>query len=216
MRYGTRMTKRFLLALALAVAACGQGSADQADAAQRGPRPAHVEQAIFAGGCFWSAETDIEHVPGVVEAISGYTGGRVANPTYEQVSEGGTGHVEAVLVTFDPARISYGQLVRRFLRTIDPTDPEGQFCDRGSNYRTAIFVKNPAQEREAQAARAEANRILHGRVVTPIRHSGIFYRAEAYHQDYARRNPVAYGMYRRGCGRDARLREVWGAEAATH
>jgi peptide-methionine (S)-S-oxide reductase len=216
MRYGARMTTRFFLALALAAAACGQGSVDQADAAQRTPRPAHVERAIFAGGCFWSAETDIEHVPGVVEAVSGFTGGTVANPSYEQVSEGGTGHVEAVLVTFDSARISYGQLVRRFFRTIDPTDPEGQFCDRGSNYRTAIFVMNPAQEREAQAARAEANRILHGRVVTPIRHSGPFYRAEAYHQDYARRNPAAYGAYRRGCGRDARLREVWGAEAATH
>ena len=210
------MTKRLLLALALAGAACGQGSADQADAAQRAPRPAHVERAIFAGGCFWSAETDIEHVPGVIEAVSGYTGGRTINPSYEQVSGGGTGHVEAVLVTFDPARISYGQLVRRFLRTIDPTDAGGQFCDRGDNYRTAVFVMNPAQEREAQAARAEADRILHGRVVTPIRRSGPFYRAETYHQDYARRNAVSYGLYRRGCGRDARLREVWGSEAATH
>ena len=216
MRYEQAMHRRFFLALALAAAACGQGSVDQADAAQRGPRPAHVERAIFAGGCFWSAETDIEHVPGVLDAVSGFTGGTVPHPSYEQVSAGGTGHVEAVLVTFDPARISYGQLVRRFFRTIDPTDAGGQFCDRGDNYRTAIFVMNPAQEREAQAARAEANRILHGRVVTPIRHSGPFYPAEAYHQDYARRNPIAYGIYRRGCGRDARLREVWGAEAATH
>jgi peptide-methionine (S)-S-oxide reductase len=210
------MTKRFFLALAFAAAACGQGGADQADAAQRTPRPAHVERAIFAGGCFWSAESDIEHVPGVVEAVSGFTGGRAANPSYAQVSGGGTGHVEAVLVTFDPARISYGQLVRRFLRTIDPTDPEGQFCDRGANYRTAIFVLNPAQQREAEAARAEANRILHGRVVTPVRPASRFYPAEPAHQDYARRNPVAYGMYRRGCGRDARLREVWGSEAAAH
>jgi peptide-methionine (S)-S-oxide reductase len=210
------MTKRFFLALALAAAACGQSATDQADAAQRTPRPAHVERAIFAGGCFWSAESDIEHVPGVIEAVSGYTGGRVANPSYDQVSAGGTGHVEAVLVTFDPARISYGQLVRRFFRTIDPTDPEGQFCDRGANYRTAIFVLNPAQLREAEAARAEANRILHGRVVTPVRQSSHFYPAEAYHQDYARRNPVAYGIYRRGCGRDARLRAVWGSEAAAH
>jgi peptide-methionine (S)-S-oxide reductase len=216
MRYGPRMTKRVLMVLALAAAACGQGSVDQADAAQRAPRPAHVERALFAGGCFWSAETDIEHVPGVVEAVSGYTGGNVANPSYNQVSGGGTGHVEAVLVTFDPARISYGQLVRRFLRTIDPTDAGGQFCDRGDNYRTAIFAMNPAQMREAEVARAEANRILHGRVVTPVRPSGRFYPAEAYHQDYARRNPVAYTMYRRGCGRDARLRQVWGAEAATH
>ena len=210
------MTKRFFFALALAAAACGQSSADRADAARAAPRPAYVERAIFAGGCFWSAETDIEHVPGVIEAVSGYTGGTVPNPSYEQVSAGGTGHVEAVLVSFDPARISYGQLVRRFFRTIDPTDAGGQFCDRGDNYRTAVFAMNPAQEREAGAARAEANRILQGRVVTPIRRSGPFYRAEAYHQDYARRNPVAYGMYRRGCGRDARLREVWGAEAATH
>jgi peptide-methionine (S)-S-oxide reductase len=210
------MKKKVLLLIALAAAACGQSAADQADAAQHTPRPAHVERAIFAGGCFWSAESDIEHVPGVVEAVSGFTGGRVANPGYEQVSGGGTGHVEAVLVTFDPARISYGQLVRRFFRTIDPTDPEGQFCDRGANYRTAVFAMNPAQEREAQAARAEANRILHGRVVTPIRPSGRFYPAEAYHQDYARRNPVAYGLYRRGCGRDARLREVWGSEAVAH
>jgi peptide-methionine (S)-S-oxide reductase len=210
------MKKKLLLLVALAAAACGQSAADQADAAQRAPRPSHVERAIFAGGCFWSAETDIEHVPGVIEAVSGFTGGTVANPSYDRVSAGGTGHVEAVLVTFDPARISYGQLVRRFLRTIDPTDPEGQFCDRGANYRTAIFVMNPGQQREAEAARAEANRILHGRVVTPVRHSAPFYPAEAYHQDYARRNPVAYGMYRRGCGRDARLRQVWGAEAATH
>jgi peptide-methionine (S)-S-oxide reductase len=210
------MTKKFFLALAIAAAACGQGSADQADAAQQAPRAAHTERAIFAGGCFWSAETDIEHVPGVISAESGFTGGTARNPNYEQVSAGGTGHVEAVLVTFDPARISYGQLVRRFLRTIDPTDPDGQFCDRGASYRTAIFAMNPAQEREAQAARAEANRILHGRVVTPVRRSGPFYRAETYHQDYARLHPVAYGMYRRGCGRDARLRAVWGAEAATH
>ena len=210
------MTKRFFLALAFAAAACGQGATDQADAAQGVPRPAHVERAIFAGGCFWSAETDIEHVPGVIQAVSGFTGGSVANPSYERVSGGGTGHVEAVLVTFDPARISYGQLVRRFLRTIDPTDAEGQFCDRGPSYRTAIFAMNPAQEREAQAARAEANRILHGRVVTPVRRSGPFYQAETYHQDYARLHPAAYGAYRRGCGRDARLREVWGAEAAAH
>ena len=202
--------KAFLAALLLA--ACSQSAPDAAAAPGR-PRPAHVEVAIFAGGCFWSAETDIEHVPGVVEAVSGYTGGTVPNPSYEQVSGGGTGHVEAVLVTFDPARISYGQLVRRFFRTIDPTDAGGQFCDRGDNYRTMVFAMNPAQERDA---RAEANRILHGRVVTPVRRSGPFYRAETYHQDYARLHPAAYGAYRRGCGRDARLREVWGAEAATH
>jgi peptide-methionine (S)-S-oxide reductase len=204
------MSNRFLL-LALLLAACGQSSAEQPR-----PRPAHVETAIFAGGCFWSAERDIEAVPGVIEAVSGYTGGRVANPTYEAVTTGRTGHVEAIRVTFDPARIGYGQLVRRFLRTIDPTDPSGQFCDQGPNYHTAIFVAGAAQRRAAEAAVAEANRVLRGRVVTPVRAAAPFYPAEAYHQDYARRNPVSYGLYRRGCGKDARLRAVWGAEAAAH
>ena len=208
------MKIRIFLLAAFAAAACGQSSADQAEA-QR-PRPAHVENAVFAGGCFWSAENDIEHVRGVIEAVSGYSGGRIANPTYAQVTTGRTGHLEAVRVTFDPARISYGQLVARFLRTIDPTDPEGQFCDRGPNYRTAIFVANPAQRRAAEAARAEANRILRGRVVTPVLAAAPFYPAEAYHQDYARRNSLSYGLYRRGCGKDARLRAVWGAGAATH
>lgn len=203
--------KQLLILFALAAAACSQS-----DAAPRAPRPAHAETAIFAGGCFWSAESDIEHVPGVVEAVSGFTGGRLANPTYDQVSEGGTGHLEAVQVTFDPARISYGQLVRRFFRTIDPTDPNGQFCDQGPNYRTAIFVANPAQRAAAEAARDEANRILHGRVVTPVLAAQRFWPAEAYHQNYAERNPVSYGLYRRGCGRDARLREVWGDQAVTH
>jgi peptide-methionine (S)-S-oxide reductase len=207
------MAKRLILA-ALLLAACGQSSGDSAEA-QR-PRPAHTETALFAGGCFWSAESDIEHVPGVIEAVSGFAGGRVANPTYEQVVRGGTGHLEAVRVTFDPARISYGQLVARFLRTIDPTDAGGQFCDRGANYRTAIFVANPAQRRAAEAARAEANRILNGRVVTPLLAAAPFYPAEAYHQDYARRNSLSYGLYRRGCGKDARLRAVWGDQAAAH
>jgi peptide-methionine (S)-S-oxide reductase len=205
------MTRRIFLALALAAAACGQSSAEQAR-----PRPAHVETAIFAGGCFWSAESDIEHVPGVVGAVSGFTGGHVPHPSYELVTTGMTGHLEAVRVTYDPARISYAQLVRRFLRTIDPTDPNGQFCDQGPNYHTAIFVRDPAQRAAAEAAVAEANRILHGRVVTPVRAAAPFYPAEAYHQDYARRNSISYGLYRRGCGRDARLRAVWGAEAAAH
>jgi len=209
------MTKRFLLA-ALLLAACGQSSGGSADAAQRPPRPANAQTALFAGGCFWSAERDIEAVPGVVEAVSGFAGGRVANPSYEQVVRGGTGHVEAVRVTFDPARISYRELARRFLRTIDPTDRGGQFCDRGENYRTAIFALNAAQRRDAEAARAEANRILRGRVVTPVRGAARFYPAEAYHQDYARRNPAAYGRYRRGCGKDARIRAIWGAQGAAH
>jgi peptide-methionine (S)-S-oxide reductase len=208
------MARRILLA-ALLLAACGQSSADSADAAPA-RRPAYAQTALFAGGCFWSAERDIEAVPGVIGAVSGFAGGRVANPSYDEVVRGGTGHVEAVQVTFDPARISYGQLARRFLRTIDPTDAGGQFCDRGENYHTAIFALNPAQRREAEAARAEANGILRGRVTTPVRGPAAFYPAEAYHQDYARRNPDHYNAYRRGCGKDARLRAVWGAQAATH
>lgn len=208
------MTSRFLLA-ALLLAACGQSSADSAGASQV-PRPANARSALFAGGCFWSAERDMEAVPGVISAVSGYAGGRVANPTYAQVTSGRTGHLEAVEVTYDPARISYGRLVRRFLRTIDPTDPDGQFCDQGDNYRTAIFALDAAQARDAGAAVAEASRILRGRVVTPVRAAARFWPAEADHQDYARRNPVHYNLYRRGCGKDARLRAVWGAEAAAH
>lgn len=206
------MTRRFLLA-ALLLAACGQSGAETAGAA---PAPRNARVALFAGGCFWSAERDIEAVPGVISAVSGYAGGRVANPSYEQVTSGRTGHVEAIQVRFDPARITYRDLARRFLRTIDPTDAGGQFCDQGDNYRTAIFALDPAQRRDAEAARAEANRALRGRVVTPVRGPAPFYAAEAYHQDYARRNPVQYGLYRRGCGKDARLRAVWGAQAAAH
>jgi peptide-methionine (S)-S-oxide reductase len=210
------MIRKLMLAM-LFLASCGQGSTDSADAAQRRtPRPANAQTALFAGGCFWSAERDIEAVPGVVEAVSGFAGGTVANPGYMQVVRGGTGHLEAVQVTFDPARISYAGLVRRFLRNIDPTDGGGQFCDRGESYRTAIFALNPAQRRDALAAVAEANRILRGRVVTPVRGPAAFYAAEAGHQDYARRNPARYNRYRTGCGKDARIRAVWGAQGAAH
>ena len=210
------MPRKVLLA-ALLLAACGQSSADSADAAQRRVvRPANAQTALFAGGCFWSAERDVEAIPGVVEAVSGFAGGRVANPGYDRVVRGGTGHLEAIRVTFDPARISYGQLARRFLRTIDPTDAGGQFCDQGEQYHTAIFALNPGQRREALAAVAEANRILRGRVVTPVRGAAAFYPAEAYHQDFARRNPGHYNRYRTGCGKDARIRAVWGAQGAAH
>jgi peptide-methionine (S)-S-oxide reductase len=205
------MTRKLLLA-ALLLAACGQSSADSADAAP-GRVPARAQTALFAGGCFWSAEHDIEAVPGVIGAVSGFAGGHVANPSYEQVTTGRTGHVEAVRVTFDPARITYRDLARRFLRTIDPTDAGGQFCDQGPNYHSAIFALDAGQRRDATAAVAEANRILHGRVTIPVRGPARFYPAEAYHQDYARRNPVQYGLYRRGCGKDARLAAIWGAAA---
>lgn len=194
------MTPRTVLAVTLAATLAS------ASAAQSG----RTERAIFAGGCFWTAENDMEHVPGVISAVSGFTGGHVPNPTYRQTLSGTTGHVEAVVVVYDPARISYAQLVRRFIRTIDPTDDGGQACDRGPTYRTAIFAIGEAQRREALAAVAEANRQLGGRVVTPVRAASRFYGAEAEHQDYARRNPERYARYRRGCGRDAVLRRVWG------
>ena len=208
------MPRRFFLT-ALLLAACGQSTAGSADAVQV-PRPANARTALFAGGCFWSAERDIEAVPGVHSAVSGFAGGRTRNPTYAEVTAGGTGHLEAVQVVFDPARISYRDLARRFLRTIDPTDGGGQFCDRGDSYRTAIFALDPAQRRDARAAVAEANRALRGRVVTPVLPAARFTPAEDYHQDYARRNPGHYARYRRGCGKDSRLRAVWGAQAAAH
>lgn len=193
------MKLRKILALLLSASLAGTS------AAQSG----RTERAIFAGGCFWSTEHDLEDVPGVVSVVSGFTGGGTPNPVYGAASS--DGHVEAVVVVFDPARISYGQLARRFLRTIDPTDADGQFCDRGPHYRTAIFAIGAAQRREALAAVAEANRQLGGRVVTPVRAASRFYGVGAEHQDYARRNPERYAAYRRGCGRDARLRQVWGS-----
>ena len=167
------------------------------------------ETAVFAGGCFWSVESNFEHMPGVVSAVSGYSGGTRPNPTYEQV-EAGNGYVEAVQVTFDPGRISYRQLVDRFWRTIDPTDAEGQFCDRGATYRTAVFA-SAAQRPAAEASRAAAAAALAGKTfVTPVLNAARFWPAEAYHQDFARLNPVRYAGYSRFCGRAARLRQIWG------
>jgi peptide-methionine (S)-S-oxide reductase len=155
-------------------------------------------------------EANFERIPGVVSAVSGFAGGRVANPTYDEVVSGGTGHLEAVQVTFDPARITYRQLVDRFWRTIDPTDPDGQFCDQGAVYATAVFA-TAAQRPVAEASRAAAVAIIgERRFVTPIRDVARFWPAEAYHQDFARLNPVRYGGYNRFCGREARLRAVWG------
>ncbi|WP_114954402.1 peptide-methionine (S)-S-oxide reductase MsrA [Sphingosinicella terrae] len=174
------------------------------------PSPRGAASAVFAGGCFWSVEKAFEEMPGVVSATSGFSGGRGANPSYDQVVGGGTGHLEAVRVVYDPARIGYAALVARFLRTIDPTDPAGQFCDRGDQYRTAIFTGSSAERRAAEAALAEAGRQLGARITTQVRAASAFYPAEAYHQDFARRNSVRYALYARGCGREARLRQVWG------
>jgi peptide-methionine (S)-S-oxide reductase len=201
---------RFLhFAAFLLLAGCG-GPDSPAEAKQE-PR-AGRQAAVFAGGCFWCTEADFEKLPGVISAVSGYTGGRVANPTYEAVSAGGTGHYEAVRIVYDPARISYAQLVRHYFRTVDPTDQGGQFCDRGESYRTAIFALDAAQRQAAEAEKARVDRIL-GKVVTPVLGASRFYPAEGYHQDYYKKNPVRYRFYRYRCGRDARLGKVWGTAA---
>lgn len=203
------MIRRPLAFLAiLLAAACGPAD----DAGSAAPPQGPTQTAVFAGGCFWSVEKNFEDMPGVVSAVSGFAGGRTANPTYEQVVRGGTGHLEAVRVTFDPRRISYRQLVDRFWRTIDPTDDGGQFCDRGASYGTAVFA-TPAQRPVAEASRAAAASRVRG-FVTPVRDAATFWPAGAEHQDFARRNPVRYGGYSRFCGRDARLRTVWGTPAA--
>ena len=211
---GTRLSA---LALAAMVTACSPGepakSAPSAASAAPAPDSGRREVAVFAGGCFWSVEANFEAMPGVVSAVSGFAGGRVANPTYEQVVRGNTGHLESVQVTFDPARISYRQLVDRFWRTIDPTDPDGQFCDQGAPYATAVFataVQKPAAEASRRVA---AQAIGSSRFTTPVRDATRFWPAEAYHQDFARLNPARYGGYTRFCGRAARLRAVWGASS---
>ena len=214
------MASRPLLSLALlGLASCSPGeSAEGApsshvSAAQRDDS-GRRETAVFAGGCFWSVEAAFEAIPGVVAAVSGFAGGATANPSYDQVVRGGTGHLEAVRVTFDPARISYRQLVDRFWLTIDPTDPDGQFCDQGPSYATAVFA-SPGQKADAEASRrAAAARIGPARFVTPVRDAARFWPAGAAHQDFARRNPVRYGGYARFCGRASRLRAVWGDAAA--
>ena len=210
------MSSRPLLGLVLlGFAACSPGDPAEGAAAEAPQRAdsGRRETAVFAGGCFWSVEANFEAIPGVVAAVSGFAGGSTADPSYEQVVLGGTGHVEAVQVTFDPARISYRQLVDRFWPTIDPTDPDGQFCDQGPSYATAVFAA-PSQKAAAEASRrAAAARLGAARFVTPVRDATRFWPAEAYHQDFARRNPARYGGYSRFCGRAARLRAVWGGGA---
>lgn len=190
------------------------------------PAPAAgTETLTVAGGCFWCVEADFESVPGVIEAVSGYSGGTTPNPTYSQVTSGGTGHYEAVQITFDPARVSRETLLNLFFRSVDPTDAGGQFCDRGESYRTAIFVSNTGEKALAERSKTEANRALGQAIVTPILPLGAFYPAEAYHQDYykgkklvftrfgPKRQLNAYKAYRKACGRDARVRQLWGSAA---
>ena len=204
------------------VAATFAGMAVAAGAAE-----AATARAYVAGGCFWCVEADFEKVRGVSEVVSGYSGGDVANPTYKQVTAGGTGHYEAAEIRYDPEVVSYAELMDLFFRSVDPTDAGGQFCDRGPSYRTAIFVQDDAERQAAEAAKAEAAKELGQEVVTPIMDFDAFYDAEAYHQDYYKSDDrllvssvgvavpksVAYERYREGCRRDQRIRQLWGDDA---
>ena len=211
--YGMRNAKPIVLAVMIVLGWFAQHSAARADTL------------VVAGGCFWCVESDFESVAGVKSVVSGYTGGKTANPTYKQVGKGGTGHYEAVKITFDAGKISREALLDKFLRSIDVTDAGGQFCDRGESYRSAIFVANAAERAIAEAAVAKAKADLGRKVVTPVLDAKPFYKAEDYHQDYykgtntvlTRFGPVkqstAYKKYREACGRDARVRAVWGSAA---
>ena len=202
-----------LLLLALGGGLTAASAADGRAPFEPGPGQA---MATFAGGCFWCMEPPFDELDGVVATISGYTGGTAPDPDYEQVSAGGTGHAEAVRVLYDPERISYERLLEVFWRNIDPVTANRQFCDAGEQYRSAIFVHDEAQARAAEASRdalVQSGRLA-GRIVTEITPASTFHPAEDYHQDYYRKNPVRYKYYRFNCGRDERLRELWGS--ATH
>jgi peptide-methionine (S)-S-oxide reductase len=171
--------------------------------------------ATFAGGCFWCMEPPFDKVDGVVSTISGYTGGQKVDPTYKEVSDGGTGHYEALQVRYDPSKVTYAQLLDIFWRNVDPLTADGQFCDKGSQYRAAIFVHDAEQRRLAEESKrklVEAKRFEQP-IVTEILPAATFYPAEEYHQDYYQKNPVRYRYYRYSCGRDARLKAVWGKDA---
>jgi len=179
---------------------------------------AETAVASFAGGCFWCMEPPFDALGGVLSTTSGYTGGRTKSPSYEQVSEGDTGHVEAVQIVYDPKQVSYEKLLDVFWHNVDPTTKDRQFCDVGSPYRAAIFVQDAEQRRLAESSRAalQASGRLGHPIVTEILEAGPFYAAEEYHQDYYQKNPLRYRYYRGRCGRDARLRELWGEDAAAH
>ncbi len=169
--------------------------------------------AVFAGGCFWCVESDFDKVPGVLKTISGYTGGSLENPTYEQVTMGGTGHREVVEITYDPSVVSYSDLLMIFWRSIDPTDGRGQFCDRGHSYSTAIYTTTDEERALAEASKKSAEAYLDTEVATAIEPASEFYPAEAYHQDYYKKSPLRYRYYRWNCGRNQRVEAVWGDQA---
>ncbi len=200
----------------LALAGCGTQSPAQADglvskaATSPAASPSNLATAIFAGGCFWCMEKPFDEILGVVATTSGYTGGTLVNPTYEQVGRGGTGHFEAVKITYDPAKVSYQKLLDTYWLQVDPFDAFGQFCDKGETYLPAIFYANDTERKAAEAAREVLYARFKKPIVVQILPAKVFYDAEDYHQDYYQKNPLRYAYYRNGCGRDARLRAVWG------
>ena len=196
----------FLAALALAIA--GLAAAAQTKA----PKP-QMERATFAGGCFWCMEPPFEKIPGVASVTSGYTGGQKVNPSYEEVSAGGTGHAESVEIVYDPGKIGYPKLLDVFWHNVDPLMPEAQFCDHGHQYRTAIFYHDDTQRRLAEESKQRLAQRFGRPIATEIVAATTFYPAEEYHQRYHEKNPVRYKFYRWNCGRDARLKELWGDEA---
>jgi peptide-methionine (S)-S-oxide reductase len=212
--------RRILAALLMALAAAAPALSLRVASAQTSP-PASaptvpggtLRTAIFAGGCFWCMEGPFEALDGVTDVVSGYSGGRLANPTYEDVGRGGTGHAEVVRVTYDPRKVSYPTLLDVYWRNVDPFDAGGQFCDRGDSYRSEIFVATPEERQLAEASKSALEKRFGRTIATRITGASAFYAAEDYHQDYHRRNPVRYKFYRGGCGRDARLEAVWGKEA---
>jgi peptide-methionine (S)-S-oxide reductase len=192
---------RLLLSLIAAVVLAGAAFAQTPERAV----------ATFAGGCFWCVESDFDHVPGVTETISGYTGGTVANPTYQQVSAGGTGHAESVEIYYDPRKVTYAQLLDYFWHHVDPTVKDRQFCDYGHQYRTAIFVHSDEERKLAEASKKKVEAELKVPIYTEIVQAGPFYKAEDYHQDFYVKNPTKYKFYRWNCGRDQRIEQIWGA-----
>ena len=202
------MKRRVLFAAATALALAFSIGTAQAQAPL-----AKTAKATFAGGCFWCVESDFDKVPGVIATTSGYTGGTVANPTYQQVSSKSTGHAEAVEIVYDPAKVSYEQLLTKFWHSIDPTTKNRQFCDVGAPYRTAIFAHGDEQMAAAKKSLAELEKSkpFKDPIVTEIVPASAFYPAEEYHQDYAKKNPIRYTYYRTSCGRDARVKELWGS-----
>ncbi|BAL22513.1 peptide-methionine (S)-S-oxide reductase MsrA [Azoarcus sp. KH32C] len=207
------MKARFAVVAGLALALSGGLAANITHGADAAAPSSASASAIFAGGCFWSMEAAFEKLPGVISAESGYTGGRTANPSYEDVSSGRTGHAEAVRVRFDPAKVSYPQLVDYFWHHIDPTVKDQQFCDHGPQYRTGIYFSDEAQHKAAEASRdALLKSGRFAQIRTEIVAAGPFYPAEEYHQDFVKKNPLRYEAYRIGCVRDARLAQVWGTK----